>query len=178
MGMLDSYPADFVLAPPAKLTKIEERCVAWRWRINALHHRLSQVHGDFHPWNILRQEQNRFMLLDRSRGEWGEPADDVSALSINYILFSLRQYGRLAGPFQQLFDAFWERYLKQSGDEEILTVIQPFYVWRALVVAHPVWYPSLTDEVRAKLFRLIDELLAAPHFMRQHVNEYIGESNG
>ena len=33
-----------------------------------------------------------FILLDRSRGPWGEPADDVTALAINYIFFSIRNF--------------------------------------------------------------------------------------
>ena len=35
------------------------------------------MHGDFHPWNLLFREGVEFSVLDRSRGEWGEPADDV-----------------------------------------------------------------------------------------------------
>lgn len=173
MGMLDSYPADFAVASPTKLMRIEQQCAAWRWQLKEKRWRLSQVHGDFHPWNILRQEGNEFMLLDRSRGEWGEPADDVSALSINYILFALRKHGQLTGAFQELFEAFWDRYLIRSGDAEILSVVQPFYVWRALVVAHPVWYPSLDSDVRRKLFRLIAALLATPAFDPSRVNAYL-----
>jgi aminoglycoside phosphotransferase (APT) family kinase protein len=43
------------------------------------------VHGDFHPWNILFQNDCDFAVLDRSRGEWGDPADDVAPLTINYL---------------------------------------------------------------------------------------------
>jgi hypothetical protein len=173
MGILDGYPSDFGSAPPARLEEIEKRCVAWRWRIKGLGHRLSQVHGDFHPWNVLFQEGNRFVLLDRSRGEWGEPADDVSALSINYVLFSLRQHGTVSEAFRRLYDLFWERYLEQTGDEEILTVVQPFYAWRALVVAHPVWYPSLPVAVREALFRFVENVLTTDRFDPQRVNDYL-----
>jgi hypothetical protein len=173
MGMMDGYPPDFAPAPPARLEKIEKRCVAWRWRIKGASHRLSQVHGDFHPWNVLFQNGDSFALLDRSRGEWGEPADDVSAMSINYILFSLRQHGALNGPFRQLYDLFWERYLERTGDEEALTVIQPFYAWRALVVAHPVWYPNLDRSVREALFRFIEHVLNTDQFDPQRVNDYL-----
>lgn len=185
MGMMDGYPPDFAPAPPARLEEIEKRCVAWRWRIRGAvpkgpdatrgaAHRLSQVHGDFHPWNVLFQEGGDFTLLDRSRGEWGEPADDVSAMSINYILFSLREYGAMTGPFRRLYDLFWERYLGRTGDEEALTVIQPFYVWRALVVAHPVWYPNLDRSVRETLFRFIENVLDVDRFEPDCVDDYLG----
>jgi adenylylsulfate kinase len=35
-------------------------------------------------------------------------------------------------------------------------VIQPFYAWRGLVVASPVWYPDLAPSVRELLFRFIE----------------------
>lgn len=84
------------------------------------------MHGDFHPWNVLFRRGTDFSLLDRSRGAWGEPADDVSAMTINYVFFSLRQYGTLTGPFQRVYQLFWRRYQERREDDELLTVIQPF----------------------------------------------------
>jgi hypothetical protein len=172
-GMLDGYPPDFALAPTSHLEEIERQCVTWRWRIKGLDHRLSQVHGDFHPWNVLLQEDGGFMLLDRSRGAWGEPADDVSAMTINYLLFSLRQRGEMTEPFCRLYDLFWARYLEESGDDEVLTVVQPFYAWRALVVAHPVWYPDLASTVREALFRFVERVLATERFEPGRVADYL-----
>ncbi len=173
MGILDNYPPDVEPAPPGRLEAIERRCVTWRWRIKRAVHRLSQVHGDFHPWNVLFQEGTDFVLLDRSRGAWGEPADDVSAMSINYVFFSLRSHGLLRGPFQRLHDAFWKRYLERTADDQLLTVIQPFYAWRALVLASPVWYPHLQASVREALLRLTENVLDVGRFDPQAINEYL-----
>jgi len=173
MGILDSYPADFSLAPSDRLEAIERSCVAWRWRIKGFSHRLSQIHGDFHPWNILFEGEDEFTLLDRSRGEWGEPADDVSAMTINYILFSVRQHGMLTGPFRELYDLFWKHYLTATQDQDILDVIQPFYAWRALVVASPMWYPDLAPSVREALFRFIENVLTTDRFAPKQVNDYL-----
>lgn len=173
MGILDGYPPDFAPAPPERLLAIEQQCVEWRWRVKGRYERLSQVHGDFHPWNVLFRAEADFTVLDRSRGTWGEPADDLSSMSINYILFSLRQYGRFSDPFRQLYRLFWERYLEQTSDAEVLLVIQPFYAWRSLVLAHPVWYPTLPASVRASLLRFAENLLASDQFDPRWIEDYL-----
>lgn len=173
MGLTDSYPPDFELAGPPFLEGVETRCVAWRWRIKDKVHRLSQVHGDFHPFNVLFRQGTDFTLLDRSRGEWGEPADDLSCMAINYIFFSLQRFGSLTGPFQRLFELFWERYLGLTDDEEVLSVVQPFFAWRGLVIASPLWYPHLAPEVRGKIFNFIENVLSVDLFRAQEINSYI-----
>ncbi len=173
MGMLDTYPADFAQAPPERLARIEEACVRWRWRIKESSHRLSCVHGDFHPWNVLFREGTDFSVLDRSRGEWGEPADDVTCMSINFLFFSLWKRGRLEDPFRDLYLRFWKRYLDRTGDKEILERNQPFHAWRALVLAHPVWYPDLPEGVRETLFRFIDNVLDAERFEPDGIEEFL-----
>ena len=44
--------------------------------------------------------------LREAGGEWGEPADDVAALSINFLFYGLRS--RTPEPFRYLFCAFLE----------------------------------------------------------------------
>ncbi len=169
MGILDSYPHPYPLLPPAACEAIERAAVAWRWRLRDRSHRLARAHGDFHPWNILFREGTEFSLLDRSRGEWGEPADDVAALSVNYLFFGLRKSAprdptAVAEPFLSLFLTFLNVYLKASGDREILEVLPPFFAFRALVIAHPRWYPALADDTRAALIRFARRMLEAAPF--------------
>lgn len=173
MGLADGYPADFSLATEHDLRAIEDAANRWRWRLKPLSHRLSQVHGDFHPFNILFAEGDTFHLLDRSRGEWGEPADDVSCLAINYLFFSLQRYGALEGPFAELYGAFWEQYLALVDDPELTAVIQPWFAWRTLVLASPQWYPTLGDPARRKLFNFAHRLLQEERFEWQEINRYL-----
>jgi aminoglycoside phosphotransferase family enzyme len=76
------------------------------------------------------------------------------------------------GPFAELWTRFYDGYLARTHDRELLEVIPPYLVWRALVVASPVWYPhystvgvepgrraGLDDRVRRALFRFIDRVL-------------------
>jgi hypothetical protein len=175
MGLLDSYPPELDFINESDLIDIERDCVVWRWRLKRKAHRLSQVHGDFHPWNVMFREGTDFTVLDRSRGEWGEPADDVTAMTINYIFYSLQKYGELTGVFERLFRLFWKNYLEKTSDWEILEVVQPFYAWRGLVVASPIWYPNLSKDVRVKLLNFVRNVLHFERFDLESVNSYISE---
>lgn len=166
MGILDSYPHPYPFLPPDVCEEIERGAVGWRWRLRPRVHRLSRVHGDFHPWNILFREGTDFSLLDRSRGEWGEPADDVSALAINYLFFALRrrEAARPPAPLLGLFRAFLDAYLEASRDAEILEVLPPFLAFRALVIAHPRWYPALAPGTRTALVAFARRSIASAAF--------------
>lgn len=173
MGLIDNYPATFEFIDQQLLKKIEFACSEWRWRIKHRAHRLCRVHGDFHPYNILFREGGDFTMLDRSRGEWGEPADDTTCLSINYLLSSLLRSGKLDGPFERMFLSFWDNYLSRTNDREMLEVAAPFFAWRGLVVASPDWYPHLPATVRRTLFNFIQNILDAGRFDPQDMNRYL-----
>lgn len=173
MGLIDNYPARFEFIDQPLLQQIEFACLEWRWRLKPRSHRLCQVHGDFHPWNILFRQGQDFMLLDRSRGEWGEPANDVTCLTINYLFSSLISSNRLEGPFEKLFHLFWENYLAKTNDQELLEVAAPFYAWRGLVIASPVWYPHLPTGVRKTIFTFIQNVLATDRFDPKDVQRYL-----
>ncbi|VVB94480.1 Uncharacterised protein [uncultured archaeon] len=173
MGLTDSYPDDLDFVSRDDLCEIEKKCVDWRYKIKGLTHRLCMEHGDFHPWNIMFREGADFTVLDRSRGEWGEAADDVSSITMNYLFYSLQKYGELAGPFRELYELFFKNYLEKTHDNEMLKVIQPFYVFRSLVVASPVWYPNLEQGVRKKLFNYIYNILDNEEFDYMNVNSYL-----
>lgn len=176
LGLTDSYPTDLEYITPGELAEIEKRCIDWRWRNKVRTHRLSQVHGDFHPFNLLFRESTDFTALDRSRGDWGEPADDVAGLGINYLFWGLLHKGSLEDPFKGLWDAFFETYLEESGDREVLEVIQPYLSWRALVVASPVWYPHISLDVRRRLLGFARNVLDVEVFEPDKVDSLLGAS--
>jgi hypothetical protein len=160
-GIVDAYPPDVPGAPPGLLQAIEHKCLDWRWRLRSRPHRLRRTHGDFHPFNIVFAEDARFTLLDASRGGLGDPADDVTALSINYLFFALQAPRAWQLGLGQLWHTFWETYLALSGDRAVLETAAPYLAWRALVLGCPRFYPGLAPDARSALLGLADRALDA-----------------
>ncbi len=173
MGLTDSYKAAQTDLSDKELRSIEEAANGWRWRLKGASGRLCQVHGDFHPYNIVFEKEDMFWVLDRSRGPWGDSADDVSCMAVNYLFFSLQRYGRLEGPFKELHDLFWKTYLSFHPDDGLPYAVQPWFAWRCLVLASPLWYPDISDDVRSRLFQFIHRVLKIKRFDYRKINEYI-----
>jgi aminoglycoside phosphotransferase (APT) family kinase protein len=163
-GIVDAYGTEVPAAPPARLAAIEARCLEWRWRLRGQPERLRRTHGDFHPFNIVFSEGTAFTLLDASRGCKGDPADDVTALSVNYVFFALQSPGSWTAGFAPLWRTFWETYLDRSGERAVLESAAPFLAWRALVVACPRFYPGLPAPARDALLTLAERALAGETF--------------
>jgi len=169
MGVFDTYP-DGILSFD-EMAGIERLCVDWRARLKLKAHRLCQIHGDFHPGNIWFRKDDDFVLLDRSRGPWGDAADDITALAINYIFFSVRLHGDVRGPYQEGLRLFFEEYLRLSGDDELLSVVAPFFAFRGAVVANPVFYPDLPEAGRKRMISFVRNVLLAGRFEVELANE-------
>jgi aminoglycoside phosphotransferase (APT) family kinase protein len=162
--MVDGYPPDTPGAPPARLHAIERACVDWRWRLREHADRLATIHGDFHPFNVVFGDGESFRLLDASRGCAGDPADDVTAMAINYVFFALDHAGAWEGGLRLLWRRFFARYLERSGDQALVDVLAPYLAWRGLVVASPAFYPSLPAASRDRLLGFVERALAATRF--------------
>ncbi len=180
MGLVDeAYPHPYPPFPDARFAVLEKKLIDWRWRLRGYAHRLSTVHGDFHPWNIMVRGPMDFSVLDRSRGEWGEPAGDLASIALNYLLFGIIDQNqeplRFRGPFRQLFDACFETYLQTTGDTEMLEVMAPFFVFRCLVVASPEWYPDHPLPVRAALLRFMERVLERERFDYRGIDALLEE---
>ena len=172
-GQLDSYPENHRSINPARLLHIEQQCSKWRWKLKSKTHRACRTHGDFHPFNILFREESDFSLLDCSRGGVGEAADDVSCLTLNYLFFSLNSRHNFSGALRDCWSSFWQTYLDETQDHELLNVIPLFYTWRILVVANPMWYPNLPGNMREALFLFAEKLLSDEPFHPDNIDSLI-----
>ena len=178
MGVFDTYP-DGTLTYD-EMAEIVKKSVDWIARLKPEYKRLSQIHGDFHPGNIWftqplapGDKADDFILLDRSRGPWGEPADDVTALTINYIFLSIKNHGDIRGAYLEGLNLFFDEYIQASGDREITEVVAPFFAFRGAVVANPVFYPELISEQRRLIFRFVQNVLDDKRFEAGKVNDYL-----
>lgn len=174
-GIIDGMGAEVAMAPPARLRELEARCVAWRWRLRDRAARLATIHGDFHPFNVVFPEPGDAAgtspsgadgpdapwVLDASRGGAGDPADDLTALTVNYVFFALDAPGAWRTSLGPLWRRVWARYLDATGDRGVLEAAPPFLAWRALVLASPRWYPGLSPDGRDRLLRWVEATLDA-----------------
>jgi len=165
-GLVDAYPPGTAGVPPGRLRAIEEKALAWRWRLRGRAERLRRIHGDFHPFNLLFAEGTRLTVLDASRGAAGDPADDLTALTVNYPFFALQAPGSWRAALAPLWRACWETYLAEAGAAapEVLASAPPFLAWRALVLGCPRFYPDLPAAARAALLDWADAVLDGGRF--------------
>lgn len=173
MGLCDSYPDDHPVASPHRLKSIEIEAIRWRWHLKSYSHRTRRTHGDFHPFNLLFRTGTDFSVLDCSRGGVGDPADDLAALSINYIFFSLQHHRLFRGALREVWNVFWHTYLEETDDQQVFEVIAPFFTWRSLVLASPVWYPNISDTLRDRLLRFAEKLLENEPFHPDRIDELL-----
>lgn len=163
-GICDAYPADAPGAEPERLRGIERRCLEWRFLLRDRPGRLSRIHGDFHPFNIVFGKGVDFTLLDASRGARGDPADDLAALAVNYVFFCAERrpsWPRGLGP---LWHRFFDTYLERSGDNRAVESLPPYLAWRLLVVSCPRFYPGLGAAARSSLLDLAELALSSSRF--------------
>lgn len=158
-GIVDGYPDDVPQAPASRLRAIEQRAATWRWQLRDRTARLARTHGDFHPFNIVFGEGAELTLLDASRGACGDPADDVTALAVNFVLFALDARATWRDAFAILWRRWWQRCAELRPDPELLQVAPPFFAWRALVVCNPRFYPHLSPGGRDALLRFAEAAL-------------------
>jgi aminoglycoside phosphotransferase (APT) family kinase protein len=160
-GLVDSFPAGVPGAPLARLYALERAASTWREKLRGKERRLSVVHGDFHPFNILFADDGEPRLLDAARGCRGDPADDAVCLALNYVFFALGHPGAWQGGLAELWERFWTEYLRITGDRELLEIAPLYLAWRSLVMVHPAWYPSMTEAARDALLSFVERALAA-----------------
>jgi hypothetical protein len=146
--------------------------LSWRSRIKRRAERLARIHGDFHPFNVLFDDASNLSVLDTSRGSLGDPADDVTSMSINFPFFALGHPGAWRGAFRSFWYEFWRDYVMLTRDEGVFEVAAPFFAWRGLVLANPRWYPDLAPRDRDRILGFVESVLALERFSPALAEEF------
>ncbi|MDP3639842.1 MAG: hypothetical protein Q8R53_01415 [Nanoarchaeota archaeon] len=159
MSIIDMYPKDVKWVSKEEINQLLQASIHF-WITHRFNEkRLCHTHGDFHPGNIWFKDAENFTLLDRSGQTYGEAADDLTAFSVNFIFYSLKERGEFSGAAKEGFDLFWKNYISKTNDTEIVNLAPPFFALRAMVVANPMFYgddffgsPENAHKIRSSLF--------------------------
>lgn len=180
MGVMDMYPEKLDWFPQREQVQIVQKAVEFWMRDKYKIGRLCNVHGDFHPGNIWFTDADDFVILDRARGEFGEAADDITALTINFIFYSLIYKGKFSGPLKELMDIFIKEYFRLANDKEMEKIIAPYWAFRAAVLCNPCFYPDTffgsagkANKVRKKIIKSALRILNAKKFSWKKINDYL-----
>jgi hypothetical protein len=119
----------------------------------------------------------RFKLLDASRGGVGDPADDLTAMAINYVFFAVEHPGAWRAGLGPLWRTFLEAYLSAADDEEVHETAPPFLAWRGLVVASPRFYPGLSASARDAILCFVERVLDRGFLSVDDADEVLGGSD-
>ena len=71
---------------------------------------------------------------------------------------------------------FFRTYFCRSQDLDLPEVIAPFYAWRALVLASPLWYPDVSPAVRDQLLSFVERLLDGHDFTPEHIDDLLSNA--
>src|SRR6266545_3632313 len=92
--------------------------------------RLTLVHGDYSPKNILVY-QGRLVLLDHEVIHFGDPAFDLG-FSLTHLLSKAHHVLGLRGAFAGAARRYWQVYLETLGDVEWRADLEPWVVRHTL----------------------------------------------
>jgi len=91
------------------------------------------------------------------------------------VFFSLMQHGKMDGAYREAISLFHDEYVSATGDDELFDVSGLFFAFRGVVVANPLFYPDVSDEVRGRLFAFVHGVLASERFEPGAVDDYISD---
>ncbi len=188
MGVIDTFPNKLGFVKREDLVQIVKKMVEWWDKLKDDHHRLTTIHGDFYPGNIWFNN-GELVVLDRSRFRYGEPADDVTCLVMNFINYSVMSYGDFRDPFKKLTELFFEEYFKKRKDIGMFKVSPLFFGFRGIVCIHPIFYSkewmkshgfnnnsiNAIDENKKKIINFINNVLDEDEFKVGKINSYLSD---
>jgi hypothetical protein len=128
--------------------------------------RITLVHGDYSPKNVLVPRGGRLVLLDHEVIHWGDPAFDVG-FALTHLLSKAHHLIHYRGAFADAAGQFWQSYLAALGGVPWRSELEPRAVRHTLgcLLARvagrsPLEY--LTDGERVRQREVVVRLMCSP----------------
>ena len=135
--------------------------------------RLTLVHGDYSPKNILLHD-GQLILLDHEVIHWGDPAFDCG-FALTHLLSKAHHLRSRRGAFLEAAVRFWNEYVPWSGELEAFSVRHTLACLLARVAGRsPLEY--LDDEDRRRQHRVVLQLMRQPPSRIEQLVEQFGTS--
>lgn len=166
MGIIGGYTEELRETYRTELDDILRNFISLAWSLERSSKRLCRIHGDFHPLNILFDENLGLTVIDASGTGWGDAAFDVGILFMNYYaLYNTPE--QLSSPSgQRLAERFLSAYTARCEDLEGLYRVLPLALARgALIMATTDHFPHRPMAERERLIRLAGDVLSASVFI-------------
>ena len=139
--------------------------------------KLTLVHGDYSPKNILIHE-DRLILLDHEVIHWGDPAFDVG-FSMTHLLSKAHHLTSMRQQFTQAARLYWQTYSRVVGAAEWAGQVEQFAVRHTMACLlaraagrSPLEYLSKRQEQIAAVVRLLPDI---PVTMAKLIDRFIEE---
>jgi hypothetical protein len=94
-------------------------------------------------------------------------------MSINYLHSAIKDCGAFDSRFEELFRLFLDHCFEKTYDDGFFEVTQPFFAFRALVIANPRFYPEDSLTTKRKLLNFRHSVLEEHRFQVDRISEYI-----
>ncbi|GAA1649528.1 phosphotransferase family protein [Actinoplanes couchii] len=143
MSVIGLYPPEFRQRHRTLLDRLQSVIFERVIELQSVVRPVAQVHGDFHPGNILFTAADELHVIDRGRTERDEPMVDIGALLVNYLALGV--------PGTGLGQTFLNEYLAGTGDQDASTVLPVHTAMRVAAVASPAFYPDLDEDHRVAI---------------------------
>ncbi|MFA6475877.1 MAG: phosphotransferase [Candidatus Paceibacterota bacterium] len=114
--------------------------------------RISLIHGDFIPKNILVRDNGDVDFIDYSRFEFGEPGVDVGCLYSYLICMS---YYLKNDYYKKLANIFIEKYISETNDLFIKEIAVVYLGFVGLVAMDEKIYPGIATATRMRFLKYI-----------------------
>jgi len=158
LDVLDAWSENDDLVTLKIKEKVNSKLFILREQYKNNYKRCSRIHADLHFGNIFFNMKKELTVLDSARNPWGEPADDLICLLINFDYISIKKHKEITSYYENIKQYILKRYLEKTKDSDIKNYFDLFYILRLFILLNPNFFNN-NNKVRKILFEKLIVLL-------------------